>query len=849
MICRGGFYQSICGTKRYLVKPAPPDATDAPGHDIKTEKSHIYPRPFNLPSLMTPYSGMAQYFGKLPSTNQAWSTIAAVESIDSDERGVWCNCGEARLGIKVLAPNLIRVQMSPTGEFMPRRSWAVTLDDEEWSVVPFQVRKSDEKIEIETEQLRVCIDRNPCRIACFDKQGRPFAQGVDMGMAWRTGAVATWKRIEANEHFYGFGERTGLLDKLSEVKTNWTTDSLDYGSLTDEMYQAIPFFIALRPQLAYGIFFNSTFWSQFDIGAEQPGVWRMETRGKELDYYIIYGPEPKQIISTYTQLTGRMPLPPKWALGYHQCRWSYESEAVVRELTQEFRQRRIPCDVIHLDIDYMRGYRVFTWSPKRFADPAKLIGDLKQEGFRVVTIIDPGVKYEPEGDYHVFDQGLKNDYFVRKSDGRIFHGYVWPDKAVFPDFMRAEVRQWWGDLHASLTDVGVAGIWNDMNEPAISDRPFSDTNEGAKIYFPLDAPQGGLLEQVSKGAGENAVFEVTTHAEVHNLYGLMMAKASYEGMLRQRPGERSFILTRSGFAGVQRYSSVWMGDNQSLWDHLEMSLPMLCNMGLSGVAFVGCDVGGFAGNATAEMFARWMQQAILYPLMRGHSAMTTARHEPWVFGEQVENICREYINLRYQLLPYIYTLFWQAATTGAPILRPLVYDYPNDSTTYTLSDQVLLGSSIMAAPILRPGIEYRAVYLPEGTWYDWWSGELYQGPTHILAHAPLERMPLYVRGGGIIPMGPIVQSVNQRGDLTLRIWPGTGEFTLYEDDGNSFEYRTGAWATTTYRVRPEAPQFIVEIEARSGQFSPHAREVIVELVGVGEQRFTDDGTAQNLVFG
>jgi alpha-glucosidase len=864
---------------------------------------------------------MPQYFGKLPTTNQAWSTIAAVESIDSDQRGVWCNCGEARLGIKVLAPNLIHVQMSPTGEFIPRRSWAVTKDDPEWQFVPFQVRKSDEKVEIETEQLRVCIERNPCRIACFDKQGRLFAQDVDLGMAWRMnkssslssplvggtegGAVAAWKRIETNEHFYGFGERTGLLDKLSEVKTNWATDCLDYGSLTDEMYQAIPFFIALRPQLAYGIFCNTTFWSQFDIGAEQPGVWRMETRGNELDYYIIYGPEPAQILSTYTQLTGRMPLPPKWALGYHQSRWSYESEAVVRELAQEFRQRRIPCDVIHLDIDYMRGYRVFTWSPKRFGDPAKLISDLKQQGFKVVTIIDPGVKYEPEGDYHVFDQGLKNDYFVRKSDGRIFHGYVWPDKAVFPDFMRAEVRQWWGDLHASLTDVGVAGIWHDMNEPAIDDRPFGD--RGVKIWFPLDAPQG-------EGS------DSTTHAEVHNLYGLMMAKASYEAMLRQRPHERSFILTRSGFAGVQRYSSVWMGDNQSLWDHLEMSLPMLCNMGLSGVAFVGCDIGGFAGNATAELFARWMQQAILYPLMRGHSAMTTARHEPWVFGEQVENICREYINLRYQLLPYIYTLFWQAATTGAPILRPLVYDYPNDSKTYTLSDQVLLGSSIMAAPILRPGIEYRAVYLPEGSWYDWWTGELYQGPTHILAHAPLERMPLYVRGGGIIPMSPIVQFVDERspqpplsrgaqdlsaapqgtqdlsaapqgtqdlsaapqgtqdlsaapqgtqdlsaapqgtqdlppkalgawGDLRLRIWPGTGEFTLYEDDGNSFEYRTGAWATTTYRVRPEDPQFIVEIEARSGQFSPPSREVIVELVGVGEQRFTDDGTAQNLVFG
>jgi alpha-glucosidase len=654
-----------------------------------------------------------------------------------------------------------------------------------------------------------------------------------MGMGWRMGATAAWKQIEADEHFYGFGERTGLLDKLAERKTNWTVDALDYGSLTDEMYQAIPFLIALRPEVSYGIFFNTTFWSQFDIGAEQPGVWRMETRGGDLDYYIIYGPRPEQILHTYTQITGRMPLPPRWALGYHQCRWSYESETEVRQLARDFRDRQIPCDVIHLDIDYMRGFRVFTWSPKRFPDPAKLVSDLIQDGFKTVTIVDPGVKYEPEADYHVFDQGLEHNCFVRQADGQLFHGYVWPDKAVFPDFLRPEVRTWWGDLQKSLTSTGVAGIWNDMNEPSIADRPFGDP--GNKIWFPLDAPQGPDDER-------------TTHTEVHNLYGLTMAQAASVGLERLRPTERSFVLTRSGYAGVQRWSSVWMGDNQSLWEHLEISLPMLCNMGLSGVAFVGCDIGGFAGNATAELFARWMQVGMLYPLMRGHSAMTTARHEPWVFGDRVERICREYIELRYRLLPYIYTLFWEAATTGAPILRPLLYHFPNDPNTYPLYDQVLLGPLLMAAPIYRPGVEYRAVYLPAGIWYDWWTGERYEGSTHILAHAPLERMPLYVRAGAIIPMAPVMQYADQHplNQLTLHIWPGTGEWQFYEDDGHSFEYRTGAWATTTYRVYPDGQQTIIEIGAREGEWTPPSREVRVELVGVGEQRFQDDGTARRL---
>jgi len=791
---------------------------------------------------------MPQYFGKLPTTNQPWTTVSNVKAVTSDNNIINFDCGDSRLTVSVLAPNLLRVRFAPTGEFMPRRSWAVTPDDAEWATIPFTVQENEATVEIETAQIRVCVQREKCRIVCFDKDNRPFAQDAEMGIGWRMGAVAAWKEIAADEHFYGFGERTGFLDKLSEVKTNWTTDALDYDALTDEMYQAIPFFMALRPELGYGIFFNTTFWSQFDIGAEQPGIWKMETRGGELDYYIIYGPEPAQILNTYTQLTGRMPLPPKWALGYHQCRWSYESETVVRELAQEFRQRRIPCDVIHLDIDYMRGYRVFTWSPQRFPNPAKLISELAEDGFKTVTIIDPGVKYEPEANYHVFDQGLENDYFVRKADGALFHGYVWPEKAVFPDFLRPDVSNWWADLHKSLTDIGVAGIWNDMNEPAINDRSFGD--DGNKIWFPLDAPQGGD-EDNSQSKIQNPKSKIdVTHTEVHNLYGLMMAKACYEGLQRHRGSERSFVLTRSGYAGVQRWSSVWMGDNQSLWEHLEMSLPMLCNMGLSGVGFVGCDIGGFAGNATAELFARWMQVGMLYPLMRGHSAMSTARHEPWVFGDRVENICREYINLRYQLLPYIYSLFWEAVTTGAPILRPLLYHFPNDPKTYSLYDQVLLGASLMAAPIYRPGVEHRSVYLPAGTWYDWWSGDRYEGPIHILAHAPLERMPLYVRSGAIVPMQPVRQYVDQAplDEIRLRIWPGNNEYQLFEDDGQTNEYLDKKFSLASISVFTESNQTVVEIGARMGEWTPPPREVIVELVGVGEQRFQDDGKRHTLQF-
>ncbi len=777
---------------------------------------------------------MPQYFGQLPTSKVPWSYLGPVRSVEHTSPQVNFECEGGYLQVSVLAANLVRVRFSPDGKYLPRRSWAVTCDDNEWQSASLSFQEAEATFEIETEEMRVVIEKDPCRLACFDRAGKPFAVDAQPAIGRQAGEITAWKQIEPDEHFYGFGERTGLLDKLSERKTNWTTDALDYDTLTDAMYQAIPFMIALRPGLGYGVFCNSTHWSEFDLGAAQPGTWHLRTEAAELDYYLIYGPRPARILETYTALTGRMPLPPLWALGYHQCRWSYSSDAEVRVIAQEFRTRQIPCDVIHIDIDYMRGYRVFTWSPERFGNPALLIGDLADQGFKAVAIVDPGVKYEPEANYPVFDEGIEQNYFVRKADGQLFHGYVWPEKAVFPDFLRPEVREWWSSWHRTLIEPGIAGIWNDMNEPAIDDRPFGDN--GLKVSFPLDAPQGPDLER-------------TTHAETHNLYGLMMARSSREALESLRPSERSFVLTRSGFAGVQRYASVWMGDNQSLWEHLEQSLPMLCNMGLSGVGFVGADIGGFAGNATAELFARWMQVGMLYPLMRGHSALKTARHEPWEFGETVEGICREYIELRYRLLPYIYTLFWEATTTGAPILRPLLYHFPEDLHTYQLYDQVLLGPSLMAAPVYRPGVEYRAVYLPEGTWYDWWSGEAYTGPLHILAHAPLERMPLYVRAGAVIPMTGVKQYTDgERFSLTLRIWPGTGEWISYEDDGHSFDFRQGQWATTTVRVSTSNGETVVEVDARVGQYPASRQPVTVELADGRMQQFIDDGTAHRMSF-
>ncbi len=569
------------------------------------------------------------------------------------------------VAITVLTDRMIRVRLAPDGRFATRRPWAVVRPDDEFPEASFEIEESGQALVLRTVSLTVQIARDRGSISFADAQGQPFCAD-EAGMQWGQATagprrVACTKRIEVGEHFFGFGERTGQLDKLGRRLINWTTDpAQSHGPGTDPLYLAIPVFLALRPGLVYGVFFNNTWRSHFDIGAGQPGAWLMEAEGGELDYYVVFGPRPEQMSEGFGTLLGTMPLPPRWALGYHQSRWGHATDALVRELAAEFRARDIPCDTIHLDIDHMDGYRVFTWDPQSIADPLTLIGDLRREGFRIVTIVDPGVKVDP--DYRVYRAGLERDVFVRRADGAAFHGNVWPDSAVFADYMRPEVREWWGDMQKALVDVGVSGIWNDMNEPTVFELPFSE-GVGQVGTMALDTIQGPEGER-------------TTHDEVHNLYGYGMARASYEGLRRHRSKERPFVLTRSGFAGVQQWSACWMGDNSSWWEHLELAMAQLMNMGLSGVPFVGTDIGGFNGNASGELFARWMQFGVLSPFCRSHSMLDTAHHEPWSFGPQVEAICREFLRLRYRLLPYLYSLFWEAAQRGTPVLRPLLYHFP-----------------------------------------------------------------------------------------------------------------------------------------------------------------------------
>ena len=588
------------------------------------------------------------------------------------------------------------------------------------------------------------------------------------------GAVEVVKCMEGGEAFYGLGDKTGFMNKRGYEYVMWNTD--DPSPQMDNfksLYKSIPFFITLRDDAVFGLFYDNSYRSCFDMGKESDDYYWYGAADGNLDYYLIAGDSMAEVVSGYTYLPGTAPLPQKWTLGYQQCRWSYMSEAEVRDVAGNMRRCGIPCDAIHLDIDYMDRYKVFTWTPdkERYPNPEKLISDLSEDGIKIVTIIDPGVKVE-EG-YSVYDEGVENDYFAKTPEGDIYVNEVWPGDAVYPDFGKEEVRGWWGRNQQFLIDKGVRGVWNDMNEPASfrgqlpSDVVFTDEDE------------------------------VSDHARMHNLYGHNMAKATYEG-LKERDGRRPFVITRACYAGTQKYSTAWTGDNHSIWAHLQMVIPQLCNMGLSGMPFVGTDVGGFGSDCTKELLCRWVEAGCFSPLFRNHSAIGTRYQEPWQFDEETVRIYRKAVELRYHLIPYYYDLFWKEEKTGLPVMRPLVLHYEKDETARECNTEFLVGENLLAAPVVVQGDRKKLVYLPAGEWYDYWTGERLESVDGkwIVRDAPLDTCPLYVKAGTVLPVWPKQNFVGEKDTdsvLMLEIYPGEGSWEHFQDDGESFDYRDGVY--------------------------------------------------------
>lgn len=764
--------------------------------------------------------------------------LGDLTSYEVRENSVLLVCGVARLELQILAPDLVRVRLAPGGVFGLDYSWAVVKKD--WPRVEFKVEESDKVLRITTAELVIEVQKSPCRLSFLGSDG--FTVNADYrpyGVGWSGAKVKCWKSLEYDEHFFGFGEKAGRLDKRRSLMVMWNTDAFGYGPETDPLYKSIPFFIGVRSGRAYGIFFDNTYRTVFDMGHSSEEYYSFEADGGELNYYFIYGPSIKKVVERYTELTGRTLLHPRWALGHQQCRYSYYPAERVLMLADEFRRRRIPCDVFYLDIHYKDRYQSFTWNRERFPDPAKLVAEMKAKGFKVIPIVNPGVKADPSNRFFV--EGVQRDYFCKYQTGELYLAKVWPGTCAFPDFTREDVRAWWGDLHREYVSIGVEGIWNDMNEPAI----FVERSIPKQLASILDPFMSILL---GRGAPSSELATHRTmdldvvhydrglsspHEKIHNVYGLLMCIATYEGLKRLRPNKRPFILTRAAYAGIQRYSAVWTGDNTSSWEHLALQIPMLLNLGLSGVPMAGDDIGGFASTPTPELLTRWYQIGAFIPLCRNHTILGSFDQEPWAYGEKHLQIIQEFLELRYMLIPYLYALLYQASKTGHPIIRPLLFEYQDDPNTYTIQDEFLVGEFILVAPVVRENSHSRLVYLPRGEWIDYWSDSKHQGPAYKEVDAPIDRAPIFIKSGAIIPMQPKMLYVDEKpaNPLYIHVYPSDtpSKFTLYEDDGESLDHERGIYLLTPLLCEKQGDKLSITIGDREGAYSPPPGSLIVAV--------------------
>ncbi|HVE81626.1 MAG TPA: TIM-barrel domain-containing protein, partial [Myxococcales bacterium] len=612
--------------------------------------------------------------------------------------------------------------------------------------------------------------------------------------------------------------------------TFWNTDVVPHHPDTDPLYASIPFFVSLLDGRAAGVLLDEPWRSEVDVALAEPDCVRWESSGPELDVYVLCGPDFGGVLERYTALTGRAPLPPLWSLGAQQSRYGYESARDVHDVVSAYRDHGLPLDVVHLDIDYMEGFEVFTWERSRYPEPAALVKEVGQKGVKLVTIVDPGVRVR-DG-YRVWDDGRARGMFVRQDRGDVLVGEVWPERAAYPDLTRPEVQSWWAGWHREFLEAGIAGFWNDMNEPSCFHVEKADNT-----LVPSATPLGLHGDIEGKTLPYDARHGEKRHIEVHNVYGLGMCKGTFEAFTRYRPEKRPWVLTRAGYAGIQRYAAMWTGDNSSHWSHLEMSVSMLLGLGLSGVPFVGVDVPGFLGRPSGELLVRWMQAAAFYPLFRNHSSKGTPPKEPWRFGAPVLSLARQALERRYRMLPALYTLLREASVTGAPVLRPLVWHAPGDRAAVAAFDELLFGPDLLVAPVLRPGQTKRLTYLPRGRWLPFpnlgpVAGrlELVDGPTHLIADAPLEQTPCWLReGGGLALTEPRLHTTTANWDaLEWHLVPGqTLRASLYEDEGDGY----GAARVTELRGRREEGSLVLERQV-AGTLPPVREHETLHVYGV-----------------
>lgn len=633
----------------------------------------------------------------------------------------------------------------------------------------------------------------------------------------KKGHASAYLDVPQGTSLYGGGEVTGSLLRNGQSIKLWNTDSGAYSVDNGKrLYQSHPWVMGVRPDgTSFGILFDTPYKAELTTTDERINF---ETEGELFRIFVIDRESPQAVIKGLAELIGTMPMVPRWALGYQQCRFSYTPASRVIEVADTFRIKRIPCDVMWMDIDYMDGYRIFTFNPQTFPDPAALNRDLHIRGFHSAWMIDPGAKVDST--YFVYKSGTANDVWVKTAQGKEFHGDAWPGACAFPDFTQPKTVRWWADLYKDFLDKGVDGVWNDVNEPQISNTPTGTMPEDNKHLGGDKIPAG-------------------PHLKYHNVYGYLMVKASREGIMKARPQNRPFILTRSNFLGGQRFAATWTGDNASWESHMTMSVPMILTLGLSGQPFSGADVGGFLFNPDADLFGRWMALGAFYPFSRGHACAGTINKEPWAFGQKVEDVSRMALERRYVLLPYYYTLLHEASETGMPIMRPVFFADPKDTLLRAEEQAFLIGENLLVVPEWA-----KNPALPKGIWRNL---SLIPGDDKDSYQAKLK-----IRGGAIIPTGKIIQNTNEKSldPLTLLVCldeKGEAHGTLYWDEGDNWSFKDGNYSFQHFTaIRAADNKVQVKITQKKGKYITENNDMaIVKII-------TDKGIYQasgNLVEG
>lgn len=633
----------------------------------------------------------------------------------------------------------------------------------------------------------------------------------------KKGHASAYLDVPQGTSLYGGGEVTGPLLRNGQSIKLWNTDSGAYSVDNGKrLYQSHPWVMGVRPDgTSFGILFDTPYKAELTTTDERINF---ETEGELFRIFVIDRESPQAVIKGLAELIGTMPMVPRWALGYQQCRFSYTPASRVIEVADTFRIKRIPCDVMWMDIDYMDGYRIFTFNPQTFPDPAALNRDLHIRGFHSAWMIDPGAKVDST--YFVYKSGTANDVWVKTAQGKEFHGDAWPGACAFPDFTQPKTVRWWADLYKDFLDKGVDGVWNDVNEPQISNTPTGTMPEDNKHLGGDKIPAG-------------------PHLKYHNVYGYLMVKASREGIMKARPQNRPFILTRSNFLGGQRFAATWTGDNASWESHMTMSVSMILTLGLSGQPFSGADVGGFLFNPDADLFGRWMALGAFYPFSRGHACAGTINKEPWAFGQKVEDVSRMALERRYVLLPYYYTLLHEASETGMPIMRPVFFADPKDTLLRAEEQAFLIGENLLVVPEWAQNPA-----LPKGIWRNL---SLIPGDDKDSYQAKLK-----IRGGAIIPTGKIIQNTNEKSldPLTLLVCldeKGEAHGTLYWDEGDNWSFKDGNYSFQHFTaIRTADNNVQVKITQKKGKYITENNDMaIVKII-------TDKGIYQasgNLVEG